>query len=108
METLIVMQALGRGLVLEPYLVDGGASARDCIATRGMRAAESQWLPAIAAGSKRFALATFEPEARFDLWHIRSRAERTRDGFVLNGRKSVVLHGDSADALIVSARTSGD
>jgi alkylation response protein AidB-like acyl-CoA dehydrogenase len=49
-----------------------------------------------------------EPQARFDLHDIRTTAERNGDGFVLRGAKSVVLHGDSADWLIVAARTSGE
>lgn len=105
-DTMIVMHALGRGLVLEPYLSTAVLGAA-LLSTAGSEQQKSQWLPAIAAGSKRLALATLEPAARFDLWHIRTRAEATAGGFVLNGRKSVVLHGNSADALIVSARTSG-
>lgn len=106
-DTLIVMQAFGRGLVLEPYLSTAVLGAA-LISASGSEQQQSQWLPAIAAGSKRLALATLEPESRFDLWHITTRAERIADHHVLNGCKSVVLHGDSADALIVSARTSAD
>jgi alkylation response protein AidB-like acyl-CoA dehydrogenase len=104
-DTLIVMQAFGRGLVLEPYLSTAVLGAA-LISASGSQQQQSNWLPAIAAGSKRLALATLEPESRFDLWHIATRAEQIADHYVLNGRKSVVLHGDSADALIVSARTS--
>ena len=105
-ETLIVMQALGRGLVLEPYWSTGVVAAR-LLAAHGTADQQSQWLPAIVAGSKRFALATFEPQARFDLTDIRSRAERSAKGYVINARKAVVLHAPSADVLLVSARTSG-
>ena len=105
-DTLIVMQAFGRGLVLEPY-VSTAVLGVALLSAAGTEQQKSQWLPAIAAGSKRLALAALEPEARFDLWHASTSAERIADVHVLNGRKSVVLHGDSADALIVSARTSG-
>jgi alkylation response protein AidB-like acyl-CoA dehydrogenase len=105
-DTLIVMQAFGRGLVLEPYLSTAVLGVA-LLSMAGSEQQKSHWLPAIAAGSRRVALATLEPEARFDLWQIGTRAGRTADAFILNGRKSVVLHGDSADALIVSARTSG-
>lgn len=103
-DTLIVMQAFGRGLVLEPYL-STAVLAVALLSAAGTEQQKSRWLPAIAAGSSRLALAALEPEARFDLWQVGTRAERIADHHVLNGSKSVVLHGDSADALIVSART---
>jgi alkylation response protein AidB-like acyl-CoA dehydrogenase len=106
-ETLIVMQALGRGLVLEPYWSTAVVAAR-LLAVSGSADQKVHWLPAIADGSRRLALATFEPQARFDLPNIRSRAEATPTGYVLNARKAVVLHAGGADALIVSARTGGD
>jgi len=106
-ETLIVMQALGRGLVLEPYWSTAIVAAR-LVAVSGTVEQKARWLPAIADGSTRVALATFEPEARFDLPHICSRALPTPAGFVLNARKAVVLQAPGADALIVSARTGGD
>ncbi len=105
-DTLIVMQAFGRGLVLKPYLSTAVLGVA-LLSMAGSEQQKSNWLPTIAAGSRRVALATLEPEGRFDLWQIGTRADRTADTFILNGRKSVVLHGDSADALIVSARTSG-
>src|SRR4051794_14253519 len=102
-ETLIVMQAFGRGLVLEPYWSTAVVAAA-LIAAGGTDQQKARWLPAI--GSRRFALATFEPQARFDLPDIRSRAEPTpAGGYVINARKAVVLHAGSADMLIVSART---
>lgn len=104
-DTLIVMQAFGRGLVLEPYLSTAVIGVA-LLSASGTEQQKSRWLPDICAGSKRLALAALEPEARFDLWQVGTRAERVADHYVLNGRKSVVLHGDSADALIVSARTS--
>jgi alkylation response protein AidB-like acyl-CoA dehydrogenase len=106
-EMLIVMQALGRGLVLEPYWSTAVVAAR-LIEVSGTAEQKAHWLPAIADGSRRLALATFEPQARFDLGDIRSRAEPTASGYILNGRKAVVLHAGAADALIVSARTSDD
>lgn len=106
-EALIVMQALGRGLVLEPYASTAIVAAR-LLTAYGNDQQKADWLPSIAEGSKRFALATFEPQARFDLAHIGSRAERSLTGFLLNARKAIVMHASSADVLIVSARTSGD
>ncbi len=105
-EALIVMQALGRGLVLEPYASTAIVAAR-LLSAHGTDQQKGAWLPALVEGSKRFALATFEPQARFDLTHICSRAERAGNGDVLNARKAVVMHAVAADVLIVSARTSG-
>ena len=105
-ETLVVMEQLGRGLVMEPYLATGVVAPR-LLARFGSPGQQARWLPGIADGSLRFALAAGEPQARFDLHDIRTTAERSGDGFVLRGAKSVVLHGDSADWLIVAARTSG-
>ena len=104
-ETLIVMEQLGRGLVLEPYLATGVVAPR-LIARFGSAAQRSRWLPGIADGSQRFALAALEPQARYDLDDIRTRAERRDGGFVLDGAKSVVPHGDSAHWLIVPARSA--
>jgi alkylation response protein AidB-like acyl-CoA dehydrogenase len=103
-ETLIVMEALGRGLVLEPYLVTGVIAAR-LLASHGTEAQKDRFLPRIAQGELRFALAAFEPQSRYDLHDVRTRAERSGDGWRLDGAKSVVLHGDSADWFIVTART---
>ena len=105
-ETLIVMQEVGRGLVLEPYWSSAVVAARliDFVGTAGQK---SDWLKLIAAGTRRLALATYEPQARFDLYDIRSRAEHTPKGYRLSGRKAVVFDGGGADALVVSARTGG-
>ena len=105
-ETMIVMHEFGRGLVLEPFLSTAVVAAA-LIGKTGSEPQQAQWLGAIAAGSKRLALATLEPGARFDLWQVGTQAEKSASGFLLNGRKCVVLNGDSADALIVSARTGG-
>lgn len=101
-ETMIVMEAFGRGLVLEPFLSSAMLGA-GLISSAGSAEQQATLLPGIADGSIKTALATLEPGARFDLWNISTRVE----GNVLNGRKGVVLHGDSADVLLVSARTSG-
>jgi alkylation response protein AidB-like acyl-CoA dehydrogenase len=103
---LIVMEAIGRGLALEPYLaavVLGGNFMR----LGGSRSQHDALIPQIADGSLRLAFAHTERQARYDIYDIGTMARRTAAGFVLEGDKSVVLHGDSATKLIVSARTSG-
>ncbi len=105
-EALIVMHAFGRALVVEPYLQTALVSA-PLIARAGNESQRQQWLPAIVAGDCRMVVATYEPDARFDLDHVQTTASRHGDGYVLNGRKAVVVGADSAQFLIVSARTAG-
>jgi pimeloyl-CoA dehydrogenase small subunit len=106
-ETMIVMEAFGRGLILEPYLatvVMGGGM----VTLAGSEAQRAAILPKIADGSLLLALAHSEPNSRYDLTDVQCVAKRDADGWVLDGVKSFVVHGDRADQLIVSARTAGD
>jgi alkylation response protein AidB-like acyl-CoA dehydrogenase len=64
-------------------------------------------LEQVGGGSCRISLAALEPEGRYDLTHVQTVAVADAGGFSLRGKKAVVLHGDSADRLIVSARTAG-
>src|SRR3954468_13773633 len=105
-ETMIVMEAFGRALALEPYLatvVLGGGFLRH----GGSAAQQAELIPQIAAGELTLAFAHTERQSRFDLFDVETRARRAGSGFVLEGDKGVVLHGDSADKLIVTARTAG-
>jgi alkylation response protein AidB-like acyl-CoA dehydrogenase len=104
-ETLIVMQAFGRGLLVEPFLSTAVVAAR-LLAGADAGAQHGVVLKGIAEGSHRVSLAALEPAARFDLADICTSAVENGGDHVLNGRKAVVLHGDSAQSLIVSARTS--
>ncbi len=104
-ETMIVMEAIGRGLALEPYLatvVFGG----NLIRLGGTPEQREAVIPAIADGSLKLAFAHVERQARYDLFDVKTHARKTGDGYTIEGDKSVVVHGDSADKLIVSARTS--
>src|SRR5699024_10637632 len=69
---------------------------------------KKSWVGAIIRGEARFALACYEPQGRYDASDIQTTAIAGGDGYVLNGHKAVVLHGDSADQLVVIARSSGD
>jgi pimeloyl-CoA dehydrogenase small subunit len=105
-ETMIVMEAFGRGLVLEPYfstVVLGGGLLRHA----GSDAQKSEFIPKIASGDLRLAFAHSERQSRYDLADVETRAKKSAAGYVLEGEKSLVLNGDSADMLIVSARLSG-
>jgi alkylation response protein AidB-like acyl-CoA dehydrogenase len=104
-ETMLAMNAVGRGLLLEPYL-PSAVIATTLIRELGSPGQKEALLPALASGERIAVLAHGEQGARYDLSRVSTSAARGRDGFVLNGRKPVVLHADSADVLIVSARTS--
>ena len=105
-ETMIVMEAFGRALSLEPYLATI-VLAGGLLRHGGSAEQRAEHIPKIIAGERRFALAHAEPDSRFDLSHVGTTARQTTGGWALNGAKSLVLDGDSADWLIVSARTSG-
>lgn len=104
-DTMILLEELGKGLVLEPYwtsIVFAGALLR-----RASDALRGRYLAALIAGELIAAVAYAEPESRFDLARVATTARRDGDGYVLNGQKIAVLGGPSAELFIVSARTSG-
>ena len=102
-DVMVVMEQFGRGLVVEPYL----ASIILCGGLLKQADGHGDLLSALAGGELLMAFAHGERQARYTLHDVETTARRTGGGFVLNGQKSVVLHGDSADKLIVSARTAG-
>ncbi|WMT73774.1 acyl-CoA dehydrogenase [Bradyrhizobium sp. Ash2021] len=106
-ETGILMEAFGRGLVSEPYLstvVIGAA----LISESGSEAQKQALLPKIADGSLYLAFAHSERAARFDLAKVATAASKTSDGWCLDGHKTAVLDGNAAGQIIVSARVAGD
>jgi pimeloyl-CoA dehydrogenase small subunit len=106
-ETMIVMEALGRGIALEPYVptvVLGGGFIQE----GGTEKQKSAMLPAIAEGKLLLAFAHTERQSRFDMFDVATRARKDGSGWVLDGVKTVVWHGDSADKLLVTARVSGN
>jgi pimeloyl-CoA dehydrogenase small subunit len=105
-DVMVVMEALGNGLAVEPFLstvVLCGGLIHDA----GSAAQKSAHLVEIAAGKRTFALAHSEPQARYNLANVISQAGAQGDGFQLSGTKCVALNGDSADWFIISARSSG-
>ncbi|MAL99056.1 MAG: pimeloyl-CoA dehydrogenase small subunit [Alteromonadaceae bacterium] len=106
-ELQLIMTELGRGLCLEPYLqsiVFGGG----LINQAGSDEQKNELLPQIAAGTLKVAPALLEPQSRYNLHDVATKAESDGDGYRLSGRKAVVIGGHCADKLIVSARTSGE
>jgi alkylation response protein AidB-like acyl-CoA dehydrogenase len=98
----VVMQELGRGLVVEPYF----ATMFGAEFLRRGRAHEAL-LERVAVGDLKLACALGERQSRHDLRDIAMRATPDGAGWRLNGEKKVVLHGAQAGVLIVSARTAG-
>lgn len=101
-DMFVVMQELGRGLVVEPYF----ATMFGAEFLRRGRAHEAL-LERVAAGDLKLACALGERQSRHDLRDIATRAAPDGAGWRLNGEKKVVLHGAQAGVLIVSARTAG-
>jgi alkylation response protein AidB-like acyl-CoA dehydrogenase len=105
-DVMLVMEALGEGLVVEPYWVNVGLAGR-LIARGGSAAQQKRIVPALVQGKHHLAFAHTERGARYDLAHVGARARPSGAGYTLEGEKRAVLHGASADTLIVSARTGG-
>jgi len=105
-DTLVVMEELGKALVVEPYLetVVIGAGLLKGINTP----AAAQAVADIIAGERIVALAWGEPKGRYDVSDVSTRATRNGAGWRLDGRKAVVTGAPMADQLIVTARTSGE
>ena len=105
-ETMIVMEALGKALLLEPYLatvVLGGGFLR----RGGSAEQKAAYIPGIIDGSKTFAFAQLEKNSRYDLNDVSTSAKKKGEAYVIDGEKFVVLNGETADTLVVTARTKG-
>src|SRR5688572_9715205 len=89
-EAGVVMEALGRALVVEPYLATAIVSA-SLIGELGTQSQKSEMLPAIAEGKSVLVFAQAEPQARFALDDVATRAVRAGDGWRISGRKDLVL-----------------
>jgi pimeloyl-CoA dehydrogenase small subunit len=105
-ETMLIMEAFGRALALEPYLatvVLAGGLMRSA-ASAEQRAA---LLGSIVSGELLLGFAHAERQSGHDLFDVAASARKDGASFVLSGEKGLVLHGDAADKLVVSARSSG-
>ncbi|MEM5369430.1 acyl-CoA dehydrogenase [Paraburkholderia azotifigens] len=105
-DMLVVMQELGRALVVEPcWATAVGIEALKLSGTgEGGEGDDAALLERAAQGEIRLAVAFHEPAARYDLFSIDTTATRHGDGYTLSGTKSVVQHGAQADYWIVPAR----
>jgi pimeloyl-CoA dehydrogenase small subunit len=105
-ETMIVMEALGKALVLEPYLstvVIAGGFLRH----GGSTEQKAAHLSGIIDGSRTLAFAQLERNSRYDLNDVVTSAKKKGSGWVIDGEKFVVINGENADTLVVTARTKG-
>ena len=101
----VVFEELGRAIVVEPFL--STAILSGTILSEAGNASQKAMIEPIMAGETLLAFGHYEPGSRYELATIETRAEKKGAGFILSGEKSLVLNGDSADKLIVSARVSG-
>ena len=106
-EVMLVAQELGRALGGGAWL-SSTVMAGQLLAALGTPAQQQRWLPALANGSLQAALALYEQGARYAWQQVSTRAEAEGAGYRINGRKTLVLQGDSAKLLLVVARTSGE
>ncbi|ERJ19356.1 acyl-CoA dehydrogenase [Salinisphaera shabanensis T35B1] len=106
-ELMVVAEGFGRGLVVEPYLSTVVLAGTFLDAALGDDA-KADALEPIISGEQKYALACYEPNGRYDPFWIETTAKKDGDSYVLSGKKAVVLGGDSADRLLVIARSSGD
>ena len=106
-DTMLIMQEFGRGLVAEPYLptvllfgglLQSGADA----------ALQDEYIPKIISGELQGAFAYLERQSRYEMTDIATTARQEGSNWILNGEKTVVLNGGAAQKLIVAARTSGE
>lgn len=106
-ELMILHRAFGRGLAPEPYLSTVVLGA-GLVQQLGNAEQRNAILAEVIAGRRLLALAFLEPSGRYDASWVETEALREGTAYRLTGRKAVVLYGDGADQLVVTARTSGN
>jgi pimeloyl-CoA dehydrogenase small subunit len=105
-EIMLTMESMGRVLSLEPYFATV-ILAGTCLRLGADPAQRARWLPALIDGRETFAFAHVERAARYDLAQVGTRARYEGGVWRINGRKDFVIHGDTADKFLVSARNAG-
>ena len=104
-ESMLIMEAFGKGLVVEPFL-ETMIMAGSLIDYHGSDEQKSSILEPAISGEMHLALAYAEPQSRFNLSDVVTEAKAEGENYILNGYKSVVMNGPSAKKIIISARTS--
>ncbi len=106
-ENMLIMQELGRGITLEPYM-ESVILAGGLITQLGSDAQKDELLGAIASGELQAAVALDEPSSHYLLNDVQTTAKQDGSNWTLSGRKAVVIGGHTAGKILVSARTAGD
>ena len=106
-ETMLMMEEFGKGLVVEPYLATVVACG-SALNEAGSEDQKTAYIPEIIDGSKLWALAFAEPQGRFNLADLTTTATANGGTYLLSGHKSVVINGPNANFFILSARSSGE
>ena len=106
-ETMLMMEEFGKGLVVEPYLATVVACG-SALNEAGSEDQKTAYIPEIIDGSKLWALAFAEPQGRFNLADLTTTATANSGAYLLSGHKSVVINGPNANFFILSARSSGE
>jgi alkylation response protein AidB-like acyl-CoA dehydrogenase len=102
----IVLEEMGRALVCAPYFASAVLAAT-AIMNTATQAQKTQLLPPIVSGETIATLAFTEPNGRWDVGGVEATATRGESGFTLDGVKSFVLDGHTADLILVLARAPG-
>ncbi len=106
-DTMVLMQEFGRGLVAEPYLATvvlfGGL-----LQAGGSASVQDEYIPRIIAGELQGAFAYLERQSRYAMTDMATRAHQQGKQWLVNGEKTVVLNGGAAQKLIVAARSAGE
>jgi alkylation response protein AidB-like acyl-CoA dehydrogenase len=105
-ELMLVAQELGRSLGGGAWL-SSVVLAGQLLAEAGTPAQCSRWLPALASGELRLALAFAEADSRYELARVATTARTVTGTCRIDGRKTLVLDGDTADVFLVVARSAG-
>ncbi|CAN5743345.1 pimeloyl-CoA dehydrogenase small subunit [soil metagenome] len=106
-DTGIVMEGVGRGLLLEPYLANV-VLAGGVLSALGNAGQKAEWLQPMMLGQRKLALAYSQPGARYEISTCAATARRDGGSWVIDGRKSLVYGGSKADTFVVIARTAGN
>lgn len=106
-ETMLIMEQLGKGICLEPYM-ESVILAGGLIGQLGSDAQKEELLGGIATGELQAAVALDELNSHYDLANVTTTAAEQGGEWVLNGRKGVVIGGQTAGKILVSARTAGN
>ena len=106
-ETMLIMEQLGKGICLEPYM-ESVILAGGLIGQLGSDAQKEELLGGIATGELQAAVALDELNSHYDLANVTTTATEQGGSWSLSGRKGVVIGGQTAGKILVSARTAGN